>query len=101
MTPTIGRIVHYKLSLEDAGKLNKRYDDGAGPRSAKNADSGAQVHVGNRVERSETVPMIITKVWTEESVNGQVILDGNDSLWVTSAVRGQNESQWDWPPRVD
>ncbi|KKL11892.1 hypothetical protein LCGC14_2541240, partial [marine sediment metagenome] len=30
-----------------------------------------------------------------------VFLDGNDSLWATSVMRGQSLGNWDWPPRVD
>lgn len=51
-------------------------------------------------------PMIITRVWTPDVVNGRVILDGiNDShvsfgmrvgtdMHVTSVMRGKNVGEW-------
>lgn len=33
-------------------------------------------------------------------VNGQVFLDGNDVLWVTSVVQGDKPGQWHEPERV-
>jgi hypothetical protein len=48
--------------------------------------------------------MLITRLWTdapdEDSVvQGQVFLDGNDSLWVTSVKQGSEPGQWFEPPR--
>lgn len=46
--------------------------------------------LGNAVHVGETYPLIISREWPAETcpplgaVNGQVILDGNDTLWVTS-----------------
>lgn len=106
MAPTIGRIVHYKLTAEDADQINRRREDGTGPLSASKDKSGAQVHVGNHVHEGETVPMIVTAVWPPYDVNGQIFLDGNDTLWVkTVAYTGpdaeQAPGQWDWPPKVE
>ena len=99
MTPTIGRIVHYKLNAINAEHVNRRREDGKGERSASQDKSGAQVHVGNIVHEGETVPMMITRTFigTASLVNGQVILDGNDGLWVTSVEQGQEPGNWDWP----
>ena len=36
-----------------------------------------------------------------DGVNGQVFLDGNDSLWVTSAKEGTTPGTWCWPERVE
>lgn len=33
-------------------------------------------------------------------VNGQAFLDGNDTLWVTSAPQGDGNGFWDWPEVV-
>ena len=116
MTPTIGRIVHYKLSSADAEDINRRRMHGSGPNSASKDESGPIVHIGNKVTVGETVPMVLTKVWPEvndgvgrqrlESVNGQVFLDGvfldgNDTLWIASVFKGEQIGQWDWPPRVE
>lgn len=105
MKPSIGRIVHYKLTEQDAAAVNLRRVSGAGHQ----ADwlMGAQAHSGNGVSAGETVPMIVCVVWPNEhgptfdGVNGQAILDGNDSLWVTSVKEGSEVGQWSWPPRVE
>jgi hypothetical protein len=63
---------------------------------------GAQAHIGNNANTNR-LPMIITAVWPDEfgssnpGVNGQVFLDGNDTLWVTSAREGNGPGQWLWP----
>lgn len=60
-------------------------------------------HVGNAVETGQTYPMVIVRCWgtTEESsVNGQVLLDGSDALWVTSVSQGDGPRHWRAYPRV-
>lgn len=102
LIPTIGRIVHYRLSVEDAEQINRRRMSGAGSDVAKWPLS-AQAHVGNVVLSGYAFPMIITKVWgdtPESAVNGQVFLDGNDVLWVTSVHVGQETGTFSWPVRV-
>ena len=95
--PTVGRIVYYKLSTQDAEEINKRRSD-----YAQNDKSvwpmGAQAHVGNHVEAGEIVPMIVVAVWENELVNGHVFLDGSDTLWVTSRPKGEEPGNWDWMP---
>lgn len=99
--PSVGRIVHYHLFKDEADKTNARRAD-----ATKNVNKmreerpGFQAHVGNSVYEGEVVPMIITKAWSADCVNGQVLLDGNDSLWVTSASKGDQPGQWQWPPRL-
>lgn len=107
MTPTIGRILQYRLSDADAQQIWIRRDD-----AQKNHDvllataRGTQHHVGNPVSGGLIVPLIVTAVWPNEygdgvpGVNGQALLDGNDSLWVTSAREGDDAGTWSWPPRV-
>ena len=97
VAPTIGRIVHYRLSAVDVGEINRRRN---GDPHSPSWPSGAQAHVGNYVNPGEVVPMIVAKVWGPDCINGQAILDGNDSLWVTSALLGDGERNWSWPPRV-
>lgn len=99
MIPTIGRIVHYRLSSQDVGQITrrrvKRASDIAWP-------EGAQAHVGNEVYEGDFYPMMIVRVFgsTEESaVNGQVFLDGSDILWVTSRTAGDQPGQFCWPER--
>lgn len=95
--PTIGRIVHYKLSVGDVEVI-----------AAERAKSGGALH-GNPVEAGQVYPMMITRVWGDQpmsAVNGQVLLDGNHSLWVTSVavyvpgvVPGNGERRFTWPAR--
>lgn len=87
--PSIGRIVHYTLSEQDAGRINAR----------RLADPTS----GNRVAVGDVFPMTITRVWGDQptsAVNGQVLLDGSDVLWVTSVSLGRGARHFVWPPRV-
>ncbi len=92
MTPTIGRIVHYKLSANDAARINQNWRSGN--------------ETGNASTEGDIVPLIIVRIWPDEygpgvaGVNGQAFLDGHDTLWVTSAREGTEPGQWSWPPRV-
>jgi len=94
--PTIGRIVVYTLSEHDADCINRR-------RVARPHEpawpAGAQAHFGNSVVVGEAYPMVIVKVWNATMVNGQVLLDGNDVLWVTSVHEGAGPCSWAWPKR--
>jgi hypothetical protein len=59
-------------------------------------------------------PLVITRVWSDNPaettcVNGQVLLDGNDNLWVTSRSQDTVDvdrlepitpGRWFAPPRV-
>ena len=116
--PSIGRIVHYRLSAQDVEAVTRRRTTGASiaermSRCVLTGDppvyawpEGAQAHVGNPVSEGDVVPLTITAVWPNEfgegeyGVNGQALLDGNDSLWVTSAKQGEEPGQWSWPPKV-
>ena len=101
--PSIGRIVHYKLTAEDAAQVNRRRTNGKsiGERIASGKwPEGAQAHIGNGASENDTRPMVITQVWPDGKVNGQVLLDGNDALWVTSITEGDKPGAWAWPPRA-
>lgn len=93
---TIGRIVQYTLSEQDAQEVNRRRV----PRRP-DSDEGAQFHVGNSACAGDVFPMMICCVWVPEMVNGQVFLDGNDTLWVTSRHEGDEPGQWRWPVREE
>jgi len=102
MIPTIGRIVHYTLSEQNASAINKRRHDAAQSGIASQ-ESGAQVHFGNGAQAGQVYPAIIVRTWgdTEDSVvQLQVFLDGNDTFWATSAVQGDAQGQWRQPPRA-
>ena len=91
----IGQIVQYKLSAADVEQIERRYKDASDNRSKiQEEKTGYQVHVGNPVHEGQVMPLIIVEVHSEGNVNGQVILDGNDSLWVTSVLQGDENGRW-------
>lgn len=96
-TPTVGRIVYYKLSEQDALSINKRRKDfQEDPK--KEIGTGEQYHVGNRVEVGQIVAAIVVAVWSPTLLNLKCMLDGNDDLWVTGAQQGDQDRNWDWMP---
>lgn len=100
MIPSPGRLVEYTLSEQDVEHINRRRKDA---RESVQSNTGFLLHVGNSVSVGDTYPLIITRVWgnTEgSSVNGQVLLDGNDTLWVTSVSEGEGERHFRPFPRV-
>lgn len=102
MIPTPGRTVAYVLTALDAEQINKRRKDAVDSGICQQ-NSGAVVHFGNRVSEGEVYPMVIVRCWgtTEtSSVNGQVLLDGVDTLWATSRSQGEGPGHWHEFPRV-
>lgn len=102
--PNIGRIVHYTLTYADAERINKRrLDAQRSMHDHRETSNGVAVHVGNPVTEGDVFPMMITKVWGPKEpsawVNGQVFLDGNDTLWVTSVGVGDGFGTFAWPSR--
>lgn len=101
--PTIGRIVRYKLTQEQADQVNRRRTDGASIADRIGQDKwpiGAQAHIGNKVEQGDVFPMLVVRTWGNDensAVNGQVFLDGNDVLWATSVVEGPHNGMFEWP----
>ncbi len=116
--PSLGRIVHYRLSADDAVQINRRRTSGVsiatrmktfaqsaqdGPEVVYGWPAGAQAHIGNEVSEGDTFPMIITRVWGDtptSAVNGQVFLDSNDVFWATSRMVGDRPGTFSWPIRV-
>ncbi len=93
----IGMTVLYRLTAEEALATNKRRED-----ARQNVDKmreerpGFQAHVGGNVSEGDIFPMMVTSVWSgPNAINGQVLLDGNDSLWVTSSAEGDEPGQWE------
>jgi hypothetical protein len=107
--PTVGRIVHYTLTAQNAAEINRRRTTGHDI-AARIPDGkwplGAQAHIGNEAREGDEYPMLITRVWPSDqgSANGQVFLDGNDTLWVTSACEAVDDAdprgRWRWPARA-
>lgn len=87
MKPTIGHVVILTISEEQAKKINEH--------RAVNS----RVLGGNVAQAGEQYPLIVTAVWSESCLNGQAMLDGNDTLWITSAQQGDAHGQWRWPTR--
>ncbi len=106
--PSIGRIVIYKVTAEQADQINRRRTSSqsiAERIKTSNPDNtkwplGAQAHIGNSVSDGDSFPMIIVRVWSGDLVNGQAFLDGNDTLWTLSVKCGDEDGQWNWPPKV-
>ena len=99
MTPTIGRIVHYCLTEHDAERINIRRE------SSLVSESGSMyMFAGNVANQGDVFPAMIVRVNREQnsSINAQVQLDGNDTLWVTSVTATYDAvpGRWFWPPRV-
>lgn len=97
--PTKGRVVYFKLSQQDADAINKRREDvSRNLETIRESSVGYQAHIGNPVQAGEICVMIITAIWSDDCINGKVLLDGNDDYWATSVNRGEGEHQWDWMP---
>lgn len=106
MKISIGRIVHYKLTEKDVEQISRRRTTGqsiAKRISEGTWPLGSQAHIGNPHHAGQVLPLIVIVVWPNEygpdydGINGQVLLDGNDTLWVTSIKEGPNNGEWQWP----
>lgn len=114
--PSIGRIVHYRLSADDAAQINRRRTTGHSIAERMKIQisqvecvtpllgwpTGAQAHIGNEAKEGDVFPMLIVKLWGDTAtscVNGQVFLDGNDVLWATSVAVGEGPRTFSWPVR--
>jgi len=87
ITPTIGRIVLYCLSKEDAEMINRRRTDGQSivARILEGVwPVGAQAHIGNVVTEGDIFPAVVVRVWNTDLINIRVMLDGTDDYWATS-----------------
>ena len=105
MRPTIGRIVHYRLTAENADEINRRRTSviSIAARIEENTwPSGAQAHIDNQAFPGDIVASIIVSVWGDECVNLQCLLDGSDTYWVTPANFSIDTTvgTWDWPPQA-
>jgi hypothetical protein len=105
--PTVGRIVLYRLTESEAAIIRQRRQDAKVNLSQhRNGATGVQIHVGNSVHEGQVFPLVITAIFNPDSpalsVNGQLLLDGNDCLWVTSRPKGDagEFGTWSWPTRA-
>ena len=65
--PTVGRIVHYRLTRDEATRINGRRQH-ASEHAVEhhNAATGVQVHTGNRHRAGDVLPLLIVRVWENE-----------------------------------
>lgn len=98
--PTIGRVVHYRLTDEEAAKINRWRDQNKTNRGAIHA--GSVGHVGNECSEGQAFAadvVSITEFPLRAAINLQVKLDGNDTFWKRDADEGEGPGTWSWPPR--
>lgn len=92
-------LVRYTLTEEDAEAINRRRTTGESivhRLGANQWHEGAQAHIGNRAYAGDIYPMVIVRAWGPRCVNGQVFLDGTDTLWVTSVYDGGPDTPGTW-----
>lgn len=100
--PSLGRIVHYRLSQADAREINRRRKRFA---DAPAQAWGFQAHAGNHAAAGQVFPADIVRIFADDpkpdtAVNLQVKLDGTDIYWATSRTCGDEDGQWSWPARA-
>jgi hypothetical protein len=112
---SIGEVLLYSLTARDVETINRRrtsilsIKERIANNDAEIGDKtnfpeqwplGAQAHIGSEVQEGQQFPLIVTKVFNTENslsksqVNGQLILDGSDTLWVTNIFYGPEKGQW-------
>lgn len=55
------------------------------------------MEASNNMNSQNELPATIVAVWSETTVNLKVELDGEGSLWKTSAQIGNDPGNWNWP----
>jgi len=105
---TIGRIVHYVVNQSTADAINRRRDDAYEHIDEHRARAdGSIIHVGNKVHKGDEFPLMVTRVFNsvyadlDTCINGQLLLDGNDTYWLTSVYEGEGPGYWHWPEEAD
>jgi len=75
MAPTIGRIVLYHTTEKQRTDM----------KNSQNCNEAL------------LLPAMVVAVWSPTTINLKVEKDGEGCLWVTSAMEGVEEGQWEWP----
>lgn len=98
---SVGRVVSYRLSEGDVGVIRRKRRAAADyRRSHPTVSSAVQLHGGNSPVVGDVCAAVVVRVWSQAAINLQVLLDGEDTLWVTSVGQGDGPRQWSWPERV-
>ena len=82
----VGDVVVYQLNQAQADDVNRVF--------LRNSIHGLNIPVGGRHTAGQELPLIVTKVNEDGTLNGQVLLDGNCSIWVTAVPEGETEGTW-------
>lgn len=103
--PTVGRIVLYVMSAQDALEINRRRTNSETIGSRMKEGSwppGAQAHIGTKVEEGDILPAQVVRVLAtdgpENPVNLKVNLDGTDQFWATDRFENSEKlpGTWHW-----
>ena len=91
-------VVNYVMDKQCAEAINARRRAAMAEVRAKTSDRNARPAIeGNEVHEGTIYPAIVVARWSALCVNLQVILDGNDSVWVTSVSEGEAPGNWFHP----
>lgn len=82
MSPTLGRIVHYRLTEGDVAAI------------------AALPGRNNPVKAGDVVAAVVVRVFTAPTCNLRVLLDGQDDYWATSRTQGDENGTWNWPQHI-
>lgn len=88
-SPKIGLIVLFALAASRVEAINDQ-----------RARSEGALR-GNAVSIGQIVPLVVTQVWSDEMINGTALLDGNDTLWVTSVHHSASPREGTWHFQCD
>lgn len=92
--PRPGRAVMYALSEFDVTQIALRRE------TTDQNHHQRHMHALTTPQPGDRLPMFITRIHGDGPdgcvVNGQVLLDGDDSLWVTSVSPGRGPGQFLW-----
>lgn len=84
----MARIVDYVLSQADCDQIKAL--------RRTSFEAGGWRRVGSEPRPGDVVPLVVVSEWPDYSVNGQIVLDSNDTLWVTSRYRSEAPEPGRW-----
>lgn len=93
---SVGQIVLYHLTDGDVAAINSaRFPTVGFAQRILGIMAAPSGKVGSPVATGAVYPMVVTAIRPlDQSVNGQVILDGNDNLWVNNIREGFGNGNW-------